>query len=216
MPTNVYGLGIQDLISGAIIPQTHTMNAMLITASYTPNFDTDHFVSTIRANEVGASGTYAANGTVVAFTNAYVTAASATARANTTAYSVGEIVRPATTNGHVWRCVVAGTTTGAEPGAITTFSGAAGQSVTDGTVTWAECGRGYVKCSPTPANVSWTSATITARYMVIADFNPGTDATRNLLACIDFGSNQTSTAGTFTVTFDSLALNGLILIPIPS
>lgn len=215
MPTNVYGLGLADLITGVIIPQTHTINAMLITSSYTPNFDTDHFVSTIRGNEVGASGSYAANGSAVAFTASYTSAASATARANSTAYAVGEIVRPATANGHVWRCVVAGTSTSAEPGAMTTFSGAPGQSVTDGSVTWAECGRGYVKLVPTPSNVSWTSATITARYLVFADFNPGTDAGRQLLACIDFGSNQTSTAGTFTVTFDALALNGLVLIPIP-
>lgn len=213
MPTNVYGLGGVDLITGAIIPQTHTMNGMLITSSYTPNLDSDHFVSTIRANEVAASGSYAANGSAIAFTASYVAAASATARANTTAYSVGEIVRPATTNGHVWRAVVAGTSAGSEPAAMTTFSGAAGQSVTDGSVTWAEAGRGYVKLAPTPASVSWTSATITARYLVIADFNPGTDATRPLLAVIDFGSNQTSTAGTFTVTFDT---QGLLLIPIPS
>lgn len=215
MPTNIYGLGCVDLITGVIVPQTNTMNGMLITASYTPNFDTDHFVSTIRANEVAASGSYAANGSAIAFTASYTSAASATARANTTAYAVGEIVRPAITNGHVWRCVAAGTSAGTEPAAITTFSGIAGQSVTDGSVTWAECGRGYVKLVPTPASVSWTSATITARYLVIADFTPSTDATRNLLACIDFGSNQTSTAGTFTVTFDALSLNGLLLIPIP-
>ena len=213
MPTNVYGLGLNDLVTGVIVPQTHTMNGMLITASYTPNLDTDHFVSTVRGNEVAASGSYAANGSAIAITASYIAAASATARANTTAYAVGEIVRPATTNGHVWRCVVAGTSTSAEPGAMTTFSGAAGQSVTDGTVTWAECGRGYVKIAPTPASVAWTSATITARYLVIADFNPGTDATRPMLILIDFGSNQTSTAGTFTVNFDS---QGFLLVPIPS
>lgn len=212
MPTNLYGLGVADLLSGVIIPQTHTMNAMLITSAYTPNFDTDHFVSTIRANEVGASGSYAANGSAVALTVSYVAAASATARANTTAYSVGEMVRPATTNGHVWRCVTAGTSAGSEPAAITTFGGAAGQSVTDGSVVWAECGRGFAKIAP-PGSVAWTTATITARYLVIADFNPGTDATRPLLVCIDFGSNQTSTAGTFTVTFDTF---GLMLVPIPS
>jgi hypothetical protein len=214
MPTFAYGLGIVDLISGAIIPTSHAMNGMLISSAYTPNFDTDHFVSTIRGSEVAASGSYAANGSVLAITASYIAAASATARANTTAYAVGEIVRPATTNGHVWRAVVAGTSAAAEPAAMTTFAGNPGQTVTDGTVTWAEAGRGYARLVP-PASVSWTAATITARYLVIADFNPGTDATRQLLCCIDFGSNQTSTNGTFTVNFDALAQNGLLLIPIP-
>lgn len=213
MPTNPYGLGVVDLITGAIIPQTHTMRGMLITASYTPNFDTDHFVSTIRANEVAASGSYAADGSSIAMTASYTAAASATAWTAATVYSVGEIVRKVSTNGHIYRVVVAGTSHATtEP----TWPTTTGSTITDNTVTWAECGRGYVKLVPTPASVSWTTATITARYLVIADFNPGTDAARNLLACIDFGSNQTSTAGTFTVTFDALALQGLLLIPIPS
>lgn len=212
MPTNIYGLTLADVFSAVVDIDSNSWQAMLITSAYTPNFDTDHFVSTIRANEVGASGSYASGGSVVALTVSYVLATSATARGNTTAYSVGEIVRPAVTNGHVWRCVVAGTSTGSEPAAITTFSGAPGQSVTDGSVTWAECGRGFVKVVP-PSSVAWTTATITARYCVIANFTPGTDATRQLLACIDFGSNQTSTAGTWTLTFDTF---GLIIVPIPS
>lgn len=215
MPTFVYGLGLTDVLTGTILVTTHTINAMLVTSSYSPNYDTDHFVSAIRANEVAASGSYAANGSAVAFTASYTAAAAATARANSTAYSVGEIVRPGTSNGHVWRCVVAGTSTSSEPSAMTTFSGAPGQTVTDGSVTWAECGRGYVKLVPSVSSVSWTSATITARYLVFADFNPGTDAGRQLLASIDFGSDKTSTASTFTAAFDSLALQGLLNLPLP-
>jgi hypothetical protein len=215
MPTNIYGLTLVDIFTAAVDTDTVTWNAMLISGSYTPNFDTDHFLNTtgLRSNEVAASGSYAANGT--ALTNlavTYVAAASAGARANTTAYSVGELVRPSTTNGHVWRCVVAGTSAGSEPAAITTFSGAPGQTVTDGSATWAEAGRGYVRVA-IQSSIAWTSATITARYLVIANFTPVTDATRQVLACIDFGSNQSSSSGTFTVTFDT---QGLLLIPIPS
>ena len=53
------------------------------------------------------------------------------------------------------------------------------------------------------ADVSWASSTITARYAVLYDSSPATDATRPLLAYVDFGSNQSSSAGTFTVSWSA-------------
>lgn len=50
------------------------------------------------------------------------------------------------------------------------------------------------------ADVSFTSATITARYAIIYK-STGTSTTSPVVLYIDFGSNQFSTAGTFTVTF---------------
>lgn len=50
------------------------------------------------------------------------------------------------------------------------------------------------------SDVSFTSATITARYAAIYK-DTGTPATSPVICVIDFGSNQTSTAGTFTITF---------------
>lgn len=55
-------------------------------------------------------------------------------------------------------------------------------------------------------DVSITTATITARYAVIRK-DTGVAATSPLVCVIDFGSNQTSTAGTFTITF---AAEGII------
>lgn len=49
-------------------------------------------------------------------------------------------------------------------------------------------------------DVSFTSATITARYAVIYK-STGVASTSPLICLIDFGSNQISTAGTFTITF---------------
>lgn len=49
-------------------------------------------------------------------------------------------------------------------------------------------------------DVSFTSATITARYAVIYK-STGTAGTSPLICLIDFGTDQISTAGTFTVTF---------------
>jgi hypothetical protein len=51
-------------------------------------------------------------------------------------------------------------------------------------------------------DVSFTSATITARYGVVYK-DTGTPSTSPIACTIDFGSDQTSTAGTFSITFAS-------------
>ena len=52
------------------------------------------------------------------------------------------------------------------------------------------------------ADTSWTTSTITARYAVIYDSSPASDATRPLLGYVDFGADVVSTAGTFSITWD--------------
>ena len=61
------------------------------------------------------------------------------------------------------------------------------------------------------ADVSWTSATFTCRYAYIYDATPGTDATRPLIAYIDFGENISVNAGTFQITF---AADGIVTITV--
>lgn len=53
------------------------------------------------------------------------------------------------------------------------------------------------------ADTSWTTSTITARYAVIYDGTPGTDATRPLIGYVDFGADVVSTAGTFLITWNA-------------
>lgn len=55
-------------------------------------------------------------------------------------------------------------------------------------------------------DVSFTSATITARYAVIYK-STGVATTSPIVCVIDFGSNQSSSTGTFTITF---AAEGII------
>lgn len=55
-------------------------------------------------------------------------------------------------------------------------------------------------------DVSWPSSTITARYAVIYDSSPATDATRPLLAYVDFGVDVSSSGGTFSITWDSAGI----------
>ena len=63
------------------------------------------------------------------------------------------------------------------------------------------------------ADQSWDPVTLTnARYAILYDSTPSTDATRPLLACLDFGENKSPAAGTFTITWDAA---GVIQIKVP-
>jgi hypothetical protein len=55
-------------------------------------------------------------------------------------------------------------------------------------------------------DVTWASSTITARYAVVYDATPATNATRPLIGYVDFGSDQSSTNGNFTITWDSTGI----------
>jgi len=55
------------------------------------------------------------------------------------------------------------------------------------------------------ADVTWASSTITARYAVVYD-STGTASTSALIGYVDFGSDQSSTNGNFTITWDSTGI----------
>jgi hypothetical protein len=55
------------------------------------------------------------------------------------------------------------------------------------------------------ADTTWASSTITARYAVIYD-STGTSSTSALIGYVDFGSDQSSTNGNFTITWDSTGI----------
>lgn len=52
-------------------------------------------------------------------------------------------------------------------------------------------------------DVTWASSTITARYAVIYDDAGASDAAKVLIGYVDFGSDQSSTNGNFTLTWDA-------------
>lgn len=56
------------------------------------------------------------------------------------------------------------------------------------------------------ADTSWANSTITARYAVIYDSTPATDATRPLIAYIDFGADVSSSGAAFNITFDAAGI----------
>lgn len=55
------------------------------------------------------------------------------------------------------------------------------------------------------ADTTWASSTITARYAVIYD-STGTSSTSALIGYVDFGSDQASTNGNFTITWDATGI----------
>lgn len=52
------------------------------------------------------------------------------------------------------------------------------------------------------ADVSWTSSTITARYAVVY-LSTGSSSTSPLIAYVDFGSDQSSSSGTFSISWSA-------------
>ncbi len=202
-----YGKSYANLLGGEIAGDTFavdflsdTIKVALHTSSYAPNLDTDEVFSDA-TNEVTGTG-YSAGGVTLASKTITYTAANswATARANTTAYNVGDVVRPSAGNGHLYRCIVAGTSAGSPP----TFPTVSGNTVADGSVTWAEIGRGVLQIDA--ADPSWSSATISGiRYAVIYK-STGTGSTSPLLWLIDFGADQAVTNGTFTVQLAALGI----------
>jgi hypothetical protein len=55
-------------------------------------------------------------------------------------------------------------------------------------------------------DVTWAGSTITARYAVIYDATPATDATRPLIAYVDFGADVSSSSGNFTIAWDAAGI----------
>ncbi len=197
-----YGSALAKLGNKEIDLDTDTLKAALVSSSYTPNRDTDDYWDDVVANEVTGTN-WAANGVTLTTVAFGVIAANswATARANSTAYTVGQVVRPSTGNGFLYMCIVAGTSAGSAPTYPTSYGG----TVTDGGVTWLCIARGAVRLDAD--DISVATVTVTGvRYIVVYDRSPASDGTRPLIGYFDLGSDQAATAGTVSVTFDATGL----------
>lgn len=178
------------------------------TSTYTPNLDTHAYVSDL-TNELSTAGNYTSGGFALTMISPAYTAANSwgTSRANTTAYALGDVVRPATGNGFLYQATTAGTSGGSLP----TYPTVVGQTVVDGGVTWSNVGSGIIVLDANDV----TQASFTAgpfRYGVISDRTAGTAATQPLVGLIDFGSNQTGGGGTLTLTFNA---QGVLQVFVP-
>jgi hypothetical protein len=172
----------------------------LHTSTYAPNQDTHAFVSDL-TNELATGGGYtqgtvSGGGLAIASPTVTYTAANSwgTSRANSTAYAVGDVVRPASANGFLYMAAVAGTSGGSLP----TYPTVVGTTVADGGVTWECIGSGIVLfgCS----DPSWSTFTAgPCRYAVLSDRTSGANATNPLIGYVDFGSDKTGGGLAFTI-----------------
>lgn len=194
-PAKLFPYALANALAGTV-KTSDTWKVLLVNSSYT--FATSQeFYSSVSADEVTGTG-YTAGGATVTTPTVTVTAASSwsVSWGASTAYSVGQVVRPATANGYVYECVVAGTSGSTAP----TFPTVFGETVTDGTVTWVCAGESVVAISA--GSASWTSSTITAYGAILYDAQTGVSTTDPLIAYIDFGGAVSSTNGTFEVSPD--------------
>jgi hypothetical protein len=194
---NIYANALVKAFNGDINVGVDTFKMALLGAGYTPNLLTDADFSDIRSHEVSGTG-YTPNGATLTAVSLTLTAANSwtVQWAATTSYTYGQVVRPDTGNGFLYRCVVAGSSGGSEP----SFPTVVGETVTDGGVTWACMGDAILVFSSAAAQ--WTGATFTADYAVIYDAESGTYATEPLIVLETFAAPQSPSAQTYQVIPD--------------
>lgn len=195
---NIYANAFDQAFQGNIKWPSDTLKMLLLSSSYTPNLTSHIHYSDVSADEITGTG-YTAGGAALSTVTHVVTGASSWSVTWTasTAYSVGQIVVPTTSNGYVYRVSVAGTSAASAP----TFPTTVGETVTDGGVTWVNAGESVTVFSS--AAVSWSSSTLTASYAVIYDSSSGSASTDPLICLINFGESVASSGGTYSVTPDS-------------
>lgn len=202
--TYVYGQLNKSLLSGLINFSSDTIKAMLL-SSYTvgTTLDSAQFLNTVVAAGAETTGSgYTAGGVTLASKTVTYTAAASwgTSRANSTAYALGDVIRPATSNGYVYQCVVAGTSAGSVP----TYPTVIGTTVTDGGVTWVCQGTGVLVLDA--ADPAWTTSnpgTLAGSHIVFYK-DTGTASTSPVILYWDLGGTQTaSNGGAFTPQLDS-------------
>lgn len=174
------------------------MTFTLHTSTYALNRTTDDYANDA-TNELGTANGYTAGGIAAGVVSRTHTVANSWAvqRAASTAYTVGDVVRPAAANGFLYRATGSGTTAAGLPTYPTTL----GLTVVDGGVTW-EC-YGIAITVLTSANPpTWASpfSATGIRYMVLADRTTGVASTSPLVSVSDFGTDQAGTGGTWGVT----------------
>jgi len=201
----LYANVFDQAFSGKITWGSDTLKVALLTSSYTPDLVAHVHYSDL-TNEVANGNGYTTGGVTLGTIAHTVTAANsfATTNGNFTngnwsngvVAAVGDIVKPATPNGYLYKCVVAGTT-GASSAVLNAGPIILGNTITDGGVTWSCFGRSITQFGS--ANAVWTSSTIAAAYAVLYDATPATAGTQPLIALQDFGGTVTSTNSTYTV-----------------
>jgi hypothetical protein len=156
--------------------------------SATPSLETDNFWGDVEANDI----TPTAGGNTMTGVTASETPANSWGLTwvTATAYDVGQVIRPVTGNGNLYRCVVAGTSGATAPVFPTVF----GENVVDGSVTWVNCGMSITVFNGSAETFTVATGTLSPTAAVIYDDETGTPATAPLVSLITFASTPTATS----------------------
>lgn len=189
-----YASALMGMLNGEIDTDSAQLRWTHHTSTYAPNRLAHDYVNDL-TNELATAGGYTVGGVAAAGSRTKTDAnAWGTSRANSTAYTINQIVRPATANTFLYRAVVAGTSGGSVP----TFPTVIGTTVVDGGVTWECVGSSIVVF--TTAAPSWPTATFTAvRYSVLSQRDAGSAAAQPLICYIDWATDRAGIGGAFTV-----------------
>lgn len=183
------------------------ITATLHTTGYTPNYDTDQFVSVLAGTELSTGGGYTVGGvSSLSPVVTYVPAASWTiAWAASTVYAAEAVIKATVSSvTYLFRCATGGTSGSGAP----TFPATVGATVSDNGVVWENVGVGVSTFTMT--NPQWTAATFTgARWLVLSDRSTGVVGTEPLIGIHDFQGAVNGQGGTF---IDQLVATGTLLI----
>ena len=195
---------------GGEIDESNGMTWTLHASGYTPDRVAHDYVNDM-TNELSTAGGYTAGGISAGLITRTVTAANSwgVQRAASTAYLVGDVVRPVSANGFIYRATNSGTTGAGLP----TYPTIMGQTVVDSGVTW-ECYGIAIVVFTAANNPSWTltAGVTTIRYLVLSDRTTGVTSTEPLIGITDFVTDQSGGCGTWLVS--PHASLGILHIPI--
>ncbi len=200
MPDFLYPSSQVDAANGNLDFDTNDIKVMLVASGYTPS--ASHTKRSDITNEVTGTG-YTSGGISLSSKTYGTTAANSwtVQRANNTAYNVGDIVRPATGNGFVYVCAVAGTSGGSPP----TFSTVKNRETADGTVVWCTAGSSVVAFDA--ADPTFTSVTLSGvRGAVYYRSRGGLASADELVAYQDFVTDRSSGGGDFTIVLNGAGI----------
>lgn len=185
----------QEAFAGLLAGEVDLDNGMFASlhgAAYVPAAADDFFNDA--TNELTTGGGYTAGGLAVTLTYAKTLAnAWGVQRANSTAYNLEDVVRPAAGNGFLYRAAQAGTSGGSVP----TYPTVVGQTVTDGGVIWQCVGSAIVVIG----GADWTWPAFTAgpfQVVVLRDGTSGVASTSRLVGYQVLAAPTTGGGGSYT------------------
>jgi len=191
--TRVYPQTFARILAGEINWASETtLKVALMDATFAFN-DTHDVWANVSASDYSSATGYTAGGELVTTpTTTETDSSTLTARANTTAYTVGDLVRTATDSGRVFLCVVAGTSAASEPGGMATLG--TFRELTDGSAVWVNIGSAVTVLDGDA--VSWTGLDQSATNAAVLYNDDGVN--EPLIAYIDFEASETPTDLTIT------------------